>query len=242
VFVTDKRTALAREISKALRARTPKIVSAPELLDRWVGGSERLIRSLFSDAEAEMLACDGDETKSALHVIVIDEIDAVFRKRSSAEDSGEATRSSAVNQILAKLDGVNSIPNVLLIGMTNRRELLDDALLRPGRLEVQIEIPLPNKEGRREIFKIHFDALRGKGRLSRPLCQAIDGMMVSKNTDTQKSTYEKQERKREKIERFIKRTVVRTHFDLASDTVTGGFSGADIAGLVRCAGSIALCE
>jgi len=142
------KTLLAREISRSLRARAPKIVSAPELLDRWVGGSEKLVRALFADAESELAACNGDSTKSALHVIVIDEIDAVFRKRSSAEDSGEATRSSVVNQILAKLDGVNSIPNVLLIGMTNRRELLDEALLRPGRLEVQIEVPLPDKEGR----------------------------------------------------------------------------------------------
>ena len=127
------KTALAREISRALRARKPKIISAPELLDKWVGSSEKLIRGLFTDAEAELAACNGDATKSALHVIVIDEIDAVFRKRSSADDSGEATRSSAVNQILAKLDGVNAINNVLLIGMTNRRELLDSALLRPGR-------------------------------------------------------------------------------------------------------------
>jgi vesicle-fusing ATPase len=98
------KTALAREISRALRARAPKIVSAPELLDRWVGGSEKLVRALFADAEVELAACNGDATKSALHVIVIDEIDAVFRKRTAAEDSGEATRASAVNQILSKLD------------------------------------------------------------------------------------------------------------------------------------------
>ena len=130
------KTALAREISKALRARKPKVVSAPELLDRWVGGSEKLIRALFSDAEAELRACGGDSTKSSLHVIVIDEIDAVFRKRASGEDSGSVTRASAVNQILSKLDGVDAISNVLLIGMTNRRELLDDALLRPGELQI----------------------------------------------------------------------------------------------------------
>eukprot|EP00566_Odontella_aurita_P020476 CAMPEP_0113564560 /NCGR_PEP_ID=MMETSP0015_2-20120614/21689_1 /TAXON_ID=2838 /ORGANISM="Odontella" /LENGTH=369 /DNA_ID=CAMNT_0000466659 /DNA_START=1 /DNA_END=1106 /DNA_ORIENTATION=+ /assembly_acc=CAM_ASM_000160 len=177
------KTALAREISRALRARSPKIVSAPELLDRWVGGSEKLVRSLFSDAESELASVSGDPSRSALHVVVIDEIDAVFRKRSSAEDSGEATRSSAVNQILAKLDGVNSIPNVLLIGMTNRRELLDDALLRPGRLEVQIEIPLPDAEGRREILRIHFDALRRRDRLSRPLCRAIDGAALYDDDD-----------------------------------------------------------
>ena len=97
---------MAREISRVLRARSPKIVSAPELLDRWVGGSEKLVRALFADAQAELAVHNGDASKSALHVIVIDEIDAVFRKRSSSEDGGEATRSSVVNQILAKLDGV----------------------------------------------------------------------------------------------------------------------------------------
>lgn len=229
-------------------------MSAPELLDRWVGGSEKLVRSLFADAEAELAACNGDPTKSALHVIVIDEIDAVFRKRTSAEDSGEATRSSVVNQILAKLDGINQIPNVLLVGMTNRRELLDEALLRPGRLEVQTEIPLPDKEGRREILKIHFDALRKKGRLSAPLCNAIDGVVGHRPgvDDTfEQITEEEGEkvpgrgRKRQKLKQLytkIKRKILVSYqgIDLAADSMTRNFSGADIAGLVRCAGSIAL--
>ena len=141
-------------------ARAPKIVAAPEILDRWVGGSERLVRELFSEAEEELALCKtnpDDETaflKSSLHVIVIDEIDAVFRKRVESDDSGSITRNSVVNQILSKLDGVNALNNILLIGMTNRKELLDDALLRPGRLEVQIEVPLPDESGRREILQV----------------------------------------------------------------------------------------
>jgi vesicle-fusing ATPase len=239
------KTKLAREISRALRARAPKIVAAPELLDRWVGGSEKAVRALFADAEAELAVCNGDATKSALHVIVIDEIDAVFRKRSSAEDTGEATRSSVVNQILSKLDGINAIPNVLLIGMTNRRELLDEALLRPGRLEVQIKIPLPDKSGRREILQIHFAPLRRTGSLSQQLCCAIDGRQL-------RSSFEKvteqnaRMRKRDVVARKFRSmadlipSLQTGYFDLAADSVTGGFSGADIAGLVRCAGSIAL--
>ena len=247
------KTLLARQIAKALRARAPKIVSAPELLDRWVGGSEKLVRSLFAEAEAELAACNGDATRSALHVIVIDEIDAVFRRRSSGEDSGEATRASVVNQILAKLDGIKEISNILLVGMTNRRELLDEALLRPGRLEVQIEVPLPDKQGRREILQIHFEALRKRGRLSTPLCEAIDGVPSSRVRDmeglssvTPKQSFERRIRKRDKLKRAVltawldASATLRPTFDLAADANTGGFSGADIAGLVRCAGSLAL--
>ena len=240
------KTALAREISMALRARAPKIVSAPELLDRWVGGSERLVRELFHDAEAELASVNGDATRSALHVIVIDEIDAVFRKRSSAEDSGEATRSSTVNQILSKLDGVKAIPNVLLIGMTNRRELLDEALLRPGRLEVQIEIPLPDRVGRREILNIHFNALRIRGRLSQPLCSAIDGTFNRGDNNGDMSAQLEWGRKRLALKRATEEVIGyfnperKAVFDLANDSVTGGFSGADLEGLVRCAGSLAL--
>ena len=226
------KTALAREISRLLTERPPKIVSAPELLDRWVGGSERLVRDLFREAEEELKMCGGDLTKSGLHVVVIDEIDAVFRRRSSAPDSGEVARASAVNQILAKLDGVNALGNVLLIATTNRPELLDDALLRPGRLEVQLEVPLPNKAGRREILQLHFDALRRRGRLSKPLCEAIDGRM--------QETPELVSKRKLSFGVSPLVDMRRKINDLADDRWTKGFSGADLQGLVRCSGSIAL--
>jgi SpoVK/Ycf46/Vps4 family AAA+-type ATPase len=236
------KTALAREISRILTDRPPKIVSAPELLDRWVGGSERLVRELFSDAEAELVAVGNDVTKSGLHVIIIDEVDAVFRKRSASSGSGEVARASAVNQILAKLDGVNSLDNILVIGTTNRRELLDEALLRPGRLEVQLELPLPDQEGRREILQIYFGPLRRRGRLTHPLCCAIDGKFSLDD-----SCDRRQVRSSNRWSRFaamsaswLGTTSQLTIRDLASDRWTGKFSGADLEGLVRCAGSLAL--
>jgi vesicle-fusing ATPase len=233
------KTALAREISLILDARPPKVVAAPELLDRWVGGSEKLVRDLFADAEEELRLCNGDPTQSALHVVVIDEIEAVFRRRSSAaqDSSGEVTRASAVNQILAKLDGINALSNVLLIGMTNRRELLDPALMRPGRLEVHVEIPPPNQEGRREILRIHFAALRERGRLSRPLCEAIDGYAGATYTEGRRMRFFPWTNKATSVPYRYGSRRIR---DLAADRWTGGFSGADIAGLVRCSGSIAL--
>jgi SpoVK/Ycf46/Vps4 family AAA+-type ATPase len=210
-----------------------------------------------------LAVCNGDARKSALHVIVIDEIDAVFRKRTAAEDSGEATRSSVVNQILSKLDGVNAIPNVLFVGMTNRRELLDEALLRPGRLEVQIEIPLPNKDGRREILQIHFNALRQRGRLSKPLCCAIDGVPLNRAGNDNDSvlagvsfadeettiaanpiSISRRKRMKTVLRNLARKAIMATtsssslHYDLAAKTE--GYSGADIAGLVRSAGSLAL--
>ena len=229
------KTLLARQLSTILDSRPAKIIAAPELLDRWVGGSEKLVRELFADAEAELSFCDGDPTKSALHVVIIDEIDAVFRRRSASTsiDSGEATRASTVNQILSKLDGITSLRNVLLIGLTNRRELLDPALLRPGRLEVHVEIPLPDKEGRREILQLQFKELRRRGRLSKPLCDALDGHARNEHSFRRRRSWLFRSRHAQEVE-------CSNILDLAADRWTSGFSGADLAGLVRCAGSLSL--
>ena len=250
------KTLIVREIARALGARPPKIVAASELLDRWVGGSERLVRELFQEAEDELKLCqmaaDNDEKdmahlKSSLHVVVIDEIDAVFRSRTDSEDSGSITRNSVVNQLLAKLDGVRALPNVLLIAMTNRRELLDPAILRPGRLEVQIEIKMPDKEGRREIIQIHFGALRNSQRLSYPLRCAIDGIEMDKSSKEEEAQRGEVMRKRDRFKSSAKNLfkprnsiLQRAAVDLADDKYTGGMSGADIAGLARNAGSLAL--
>lgn len=151
------KTLIARQISKMLLTREPKIVNGPEILNKYVGESEANIRKLFQDAEEEQ-AKSG--IYSGLHMIIIDEIDAICKQRgNSAASSGVGD--NVVNQLLTKIDGVNALNNVLLVGMTNRRDLIDEALLRPGRFEVQIEIGVPNKEGRLEILKIHTRRIAG---------------------------------------------------------------------------------
>jgi vesicle-fusing ATPase len=76
---------------------------------------------------------------SDLHIIIFDEIDAVCKQRGSVQGSA-GVHDTVVNQLLTKMDGVNSLNNILVIGMTNRKELIDEALLRPGRFEVHVEI------------------------------------------------------------------------------------------------------
>ncbi|KAJ5717508.1 hypothetical protein N7488_003154 [Penicillium malachiteum] len=152
------KTLIARQIGKMLNAREPKIINGPEVLNKYVGQSEENIRKMFADAEKEYKE-KGDE--SGLHIIIFDELDAVCKQRGSgAGGGGTGVGDSVVNQLLSKLDGVDQLNNILLIGMTNRMDMIDEALLRPGRLEVHIEISLPDEQGRSQILKIHTEKMR----------------------------------------------------------------------------------
>jgi vesicle-fusing ATPase len=152
------KTLIARQISKILNSRPPKIVNGPEVLNKYVGQSEENIRELFLEAEKEQ-EIRGDD--SGLHVIIFDEIDAICKARGSGSLSGATD--NVVNQLLSKIDGINSLNNILLIGMTNRKDMIDEALLRPGRLEVHIEITPPNSEGRLQILRIHTKNMKENG-------------------------------------------------------------------------------
>lgn len=157
------KTLIARQIGKMLQAREPKVINGPEVLNKYVGQSEENIRKMFADAEKEYKE-KGDE--SELHVIIFDELDAVCKQRGSGAGGGTGVGDSVVNQLLSKLDGVDQLNNILLIGMTNRKDMIDDALLRPGRLEVQVEISLPDEKGRQQILKIHTNKMRENGRIA----------------------------------------------------------------------------
>jgi len=207
------KTLLARELARSLGAREPQVVNGPEILDKFVGEAEKRVRELFAPAEAEWEAA-GDA--SELHVIVLDEMDAIARKRGSSSGDTSGVRDSVVNQLLAKMDGVNELSNVLVIGLTNRPELLDDALLRPGRLEVQLEVSLPDVAGRRDILRIHTRAMRANGALAKDAACFIDADDAACSAEA----------------------AAASQRSLAE--LTEHFSGAELAGLVRSAASYAL--
>lgn len=164
------KTLIARQIGKMLNGKEPKVVNGPEILNKYVGQSEENIRNLFQDAEADF-AANGDSAE--LHIIIFDEIDAICKQRGTS-GSSSGVGDTVVNQLLSKIDGVSSLNNILVIGMTNRKDMIDEALLRPGRLEVHVEISLPDEHGRQQILKIHTAKMKSSGMLAQDI--SIDGL------------------------------------------------------------------
>lgn len=156
------KTLMARQIGKMLNAREPKIVNGPQILDKYVGESEANVRKLFAEAEEEEKRSG---MLSGLHIIIFDEIDAICKARGSVAGN-TGVHDTVVNQLLAKIDGVEQLNNILVIGMTNRKDMIDEALLRPGRLEVQMEIGLPDEPGRLQILNIHTAIMRENDKLA----------------------------------------------------------------------------
>ncbi|ARF10712.1 AAA family ATPase [Hokovirus HKV1] len=156
------KTLIARNISKIISPQEPIIINGPELLSKYVGASEENIRKVFLNAENDYKK---NMQKSMLHVIVFDEIDAICKTRGSSGSRTDVT-DSMVNQLLTKIDGYEELPNIFIIAMTNRKDLLDPALLRPGRIEKHIKIGFPDKKGRQEIFLIHTTKMRLHGMLN----------------------------------------------------------------------------
>ncbi len=152
------KTLIARQIGKILNCENPKIVNGPSLLSSYIGKSEENVRNLFADAIA-------DKSSKKLYLIILDEFDALARKR--GESGPDASiMDKIVNQFLTMIDGPESLNNILLIAMTNRLDMIDEALLRPGRFEVQIEITLPDEKGRTDILTIHTNKMKNAGYLN----------------------------------------------------------------------------
>tara|TARA_B110000444_G_scaffold190471_2_gene180101 strand:+ start:11533 stop:12753 length:1221 start_codon:yes stop_codon:yes gene_type:complete len=138
------KTMLAKAVASHTNASFIRMVGS-ELAQKYIGGGGRMVRELFSLAK--------DKSPS---IIFLDEIDAIGAKRLDSATSGDREVQRTLMQLLAELDGFDSLEDVKIIAATNRPDILDDALLRPGRFDRIIEIPLPDDTGRKTILSIHF--------------------------------------------------------------------------------------
>jgi len=135
------KTLLAKAIANESKANFISI-KGPEVMSKWVGESEKAVRELFKKAK-----------QVAPTIVFLDEIDAIAPKRGAY--SGSHVTESVVNQILTSIDGLESMEGVIIIGATNRPDILDTSLLRPGRFDRLLLVPAPDFQARKEIFEIH---------------------------------------------------------------------------------------
>lgn len=171
-------------------------VSGSEFVEMFVGVGASRVRDLFKSAR-----------EMAPAIIFIDEIDAIGKERGNGKMGGNDERENTLNQLLVEMDGFDSSDHVVVLAGTNRADILDKALLRPGRFDRHVEIDTPDVEGRKLIFKVHLSKLTLK-------CDA-DIKATQKDIDFSKY----QELKNEAIENLAGRL----------SALTPGFAGADIA-------------
>lgn len=153
------KTLIAKAVANSLATRAAELsgkskktgyflnIKGPELLDKYVGETERQIRDIFSAAREKAQA--GNPV-----VVFFDEMESLFRTRGTGRSSDVET--TIVPQLLAEIDGVESLDNVIVIGATNREDMIDPAVLRPGRLDVKIRINRPDRKGATEIFALYL--------------------------------------------------------------------------------------
>ena len=137
------KTLIAKAVAHHTNATFVRLVGS-ELVQKYIGEGARLVRELFQLAR-----------EKAPTIIFIDEVDSIGAKRLEVATSGDREVQRTLMQLLAEMDGFEPLSNVKIIAATNRPDILDDALLRPGRFDRIIEIPVPTYQGRSEIFRIH---------------------------------------------------------------------------------------
>ena len=157
------KTLLAKAVANESEANFIQI-KGPSLLSMWVGKSEEGVRKIFERAR-QVSPC----------VIFFDEIDSLAGKRGEAYASGSRVTENVLNQLLAEMDGIEDLINVIVIGATNRPDILDPALMRPGRFDRIVYVPVPEKVGRVQILKIHTKNM--------PLDKSVDINKLAEETD-----------------------------------------------------------
>jgi len=138
------KTLLAKAVASTSESNFISI-KGPELLSKWVGESEKGIREIFRKAR-----------QAAPCVIFFDEIDAIAPRRSGTNGGDSHVTERLVSQMLTEIDGLEDLKGVVIIGATNRPDIIDEALLRPGRFDRLLEIPIPDKDARKQILQIHL--------------------------------------------------------------------------------------
>ena len=137
------KTLLAKAVAQSTNSTFIEIVGS-ELVQKFIGEGAKLVKDIFKLAR-----------ERAPSIIFIDEIDSIASKRIEIGTSGEREVQRTFMQFLAEIDGFKPLDNVKIIGCTNRKDILDPAILRPGRLDRLVEVPVPGIDGQREILKIH---------------------------------------------------------------------------------------
>jgi transitional endoplasmic reticulum ATPase len=156
------KTLIAKAVANESEANFISI-KGPELISKWVGESEKGVREVFRKARA-----------AAPCVIFFDELDAIAPKRSAGESDSQVTE-RVVSQLLTEMDGLEELKGVVVLGATNRPDIIDEAMLRPGRFDKLLRIPPPDKEGRIEILKIHTK--------KKPLAKDVDIAKLAELTE-----------------------------------------------------------
>ncbi len=154
------KTLLAKAVAKESNANFISI-KGPELLSKWVGESEKGVREVFRKAK-----------QASPCVVFFDELDAIAPSRGAGADSHVTER--VVSQLLAEMDGIEELKGVVVLAATNRLDILDPALLRPGRFDVLVELPVPDREARMAILRVHT---QGK-----PLAPDVDLSQLAERT------------------------------------------------------------
>jgi len=158
------KTLLAKAVAASTNSTFIEIVGS-ELVQKFIGEGAKLVKEVFELAR-----------EKAPSIVFIDELDALAANRIEVGTSGEREVQRTFMQFLAELDGFKPLGNVKIIGCTNRKDILDPAILRPGRLDRLIHVPVPNKDGRLAIFKIHTKGMNIDNGISLDLINAkMDG-------------------------------------------------------------------
>ncbi|MBP1357529.1 MAG: proteasome-activating nucleotidase [Sulfolobus sp.] len=155
------KTMLAKAVATESNATFIQIV-ASEFAQKFVGEGARIVREVFELAR-----------KKAPSIVFIDELDAIGAKRVDIGTSGEREVQRTLMQLLAEIDGFKPLDNVKIIAATNRLDILDPALLRPGRFDRIIEVPLPSYESRKEIFRIYLSKMKVEGEINYELLSSL---------------------------------------------------------------------